>query len=189
VVAPPRLRREHSGVPTLPTGCALRRATAADLAAYGELCRRTFEETYRDHHDEDALARHVAATFRDERLRDELADPERLVLAVTCDAAWVAYALLERGPSPSTVRGDRPREIVRFYVASSWQGRGVAAPLMAAALDAARAAGCDVAWLTVWEQNSRALRFYARQGFVPVGRTTYLFDGTPENDLLLAVAL
>jgi ribosomal protein S18 acetylase RimI-like enzyme len=87
------------------------------------------------------------------------------------------------------VHGACPIEIARFYVHARWHGRGLAAPLMQSALDAIRTAGGDVAWLGVWEQNSRAIQFYHRQGFVAVGRTTYLFDGVPEDDLLLAAAL
>ncbi|MDP1892455.1 MAG: GNAT family N-acetyltransferase [Gemmatimonadaceae bacterium] len=173
----------------LPPDCLLRRATPADLAAYAELARRTFIETYRSSHDDVALARHVAATLDDERLRAELADAGRTVLAVTVGQEWVAYAALAAGATPPEVRGDRPLEIARFYVASAWHGRGVAAPLMDAVLDEARRRGGDAAWLCVWEHNARALRFYLGRGFELIGRTTYIFDGRPEDDHLLAIRL
>ena len=188
-VAPPRLVGEDSRVPPPPPDCILRRATLTDLAAYAELARRTFSETYRDSHDAGVLARHVAATFTDERLRADLEDEGRTVLAVTVGPEWVAYAVLARSSAPPEVAGERPLEIARFYVASPWHGRGVAAPLMAATLDAARRQGGDAAWLCAWEHNPRALRFYYRQGFEQVGRATYVFDGQPEDDYLLTVAL
>jgi ribosomal protein S18 acetylase RimI-like enzyme len=173
----------------LPPDCLLHRATTADLDAYAELARRTFTETYRDAHDAGSLARHVAATLNDERVRAELEDAGRTVLAVTVGPEWVAYAVLAVGTTPPEVRGARPLEIARFYVASAWHGRGVAAPLMDAVLDEARRQGGDAAWLCVWEHNARALRFYLRMGFELVGRTTYIFDGQPEDDHLLAIPL
>lgn len=173
----------------LPANCMLRRATPADLRAYGELARRTFTETYRAAHEPAALDRHVAATLSDERLRVDLEDDGRTVLAVTAGPEWVAYAVLALTPAPPEVPGNRPAEIARFYVASAWHGRGIAAPLMDAILDEARRRGSDTAWLCAWEHNARALRFYVRQGFGPVGRTTYIFDGQPEDDHLLAIAL
>ena len=172
-----------------PPDCTLRRATPDDIAAYGEFCRRTFSETYRDHHDADALSRHVAATFDASRLRADLEGERRTVLAVTAGQEWVAYALLTAGDAPPEVHGTRPMEIARFYVGAAWHGRGVAAPLMDAVLDEARRQGGDAAWLCVWEHNPRALRFYLGMGFELLGRTTYIFDGVPENDHLLSIAL
>ncbi len=172
-----------------PPACSLRRATPADLAAYAELARRTFTETYRDAHDAGSLARHVAATLSDERVRAELEDEGRTVLAVTVGPEWVAYTVLATGATPPEVPGNRPMEIARFYVASAWHGRGIAAPLMDAVLNEARRQGGDAAWLCVWEHNARAQRFYLGQGFELIGRTTYIFDGQPEDDHLLAIQL
>jgi GNAT superfamily N-acetyltransferase len=173
----------------LPHGCALRRAGPDDLGSYGELCRRTFTDTYAEGYDAAALARHVAEVFSDDRLSDELSSADDPILAVTHGTAWVAYARLQRSPAPSAVRGARPVEIERFYVERAWHGRGLAGALMDAVLGTVRDAGADVAWLKVWEHNSRALGFYARQGFARIGRATYLFDGRPENDHLLAITL
>lgn len=173
----------------LPPDCRLRRATPADITAYGELARRTFLETYQPHYDAGSLARHVAATLDDQCLRADLESVGRTVLAVTVGTDWVAYAVLATGAAPPEVHGQRPREIVRFYVASTWHGRGVAAPLMDAVLREARRQGGDAAWLCVWEHNARALRFYLGRGFELLGRTTYIFDGQPEPDHLLAIRL
>lgn len=172
-----------------PANCILRRATVDDLAAYGEFCRRTFTETYQDSHDADALSRHVAASFVEPRLRADLEGGQRTVLAVTAGPEWVAYAVLAAGDAPPEVRGARPVEIARFYVGAGWHGRGLAAPLMDAVLDEARRQGGDTAWLCVWEHNARAVRFYLGRGFEPLGRTTYIFDGVPEDDHLLAITL
>lgn len=188
-VALPRLEGEDWGVHQLPPGCVLRHAIAADLAAYGAFCRRTFTETYRASHPPEALARHVAGRFGDADLENELGDPQRTVLAVTHEGAWVAYALLRSGAAPAGVEGTHAVEVERFYVDDDWHGRGIATPLMDAVLEAARRRGGDVAWLAVWEQNSRATRFYTRCGFAGVGRATYQFDGHPESDQVMAIRL
>ena len=173
----------------LPSDFVLKRAGPADLAAYGQLCRETFIETFRAFHDADSMARHVAWAFNDDRLGAELADDSRTVIAATAGGDWIGYALLRVGEAPPEVRAARPVEIGRFYVASAWHGRGVADALMDAAIAEARQRHADVAWLAAWEQNPRALRFYARRGFARVGSATYLFDGQPENDYLFMLAL
>ena len=45
------------------------------------------------------------------------------------------------------------------------QGAGVGTALVAAAAEAARAAGCRRVWLITTNDNLRALRFYQRRGF------------------------
>jgi GNAT superfamily N-acetyltransferase len=172
-----------------PPGFSLRRATSADLVPFGEFSRRMFIVTYGPFHLPERMARHVEERLSDRQLKEELADPARTVLALTHGAEWAAYAQLRSADSPPAVAAARPVEIERFYVAHEWHGRGLAAPLMTAALDAAREKGHDAAWLAVWERNPRAVRFYEKQGFRVVGRHIYVFDGTPEDDHLMAVTL
>lgn len=46
------------------------------------------------------------------------------------------------------------------------EGRGIGAALLKAVISAARASGCRRLWLVTTNDNSHALRFYQRQGFV-----------------------
>jgi len=170
----------------LPAGFHLRRATPADLPAYGAFVRRTFEDTYGPQQEPESLARHVAERLNDQRLAEELRDASRTLLLLEYGDALAGFALLRAWPAPPAVAAERPVEVERFYVGHEWHGRGLAAPLMTAALDAARTAGHDATWLTVWVRNPRAIRFYEKQGFAIVGKHVYVFDGQPEDDHLMA---
>jgi GNAT superfamily N-acetyltransferase len=68
-----------------------------------------------------------------------------------------------------TVHGD---EIEQMYVAESARGSGVAAALLQHG-ETAIAARFDTAWLAVVEGNTRARRFYARQGWRDTGPIDY----------------
>jgi ribosomal protein S18 acetylase RimI-like enzyme len=57
----------------------------------------------------------------------------------------------------------RDREISTLYAAESW--RGIGSALVEAAVDLARADGCDRLWLVTTNDNVDALRFYQRRGF------------------------
>lgn len=172
-----------------PPGFTLRRAAPADLVPFGEFSRRTFRATYGPFQAPERMARHLDERMNDRRMGEELADPARTVLVLLHGDEWAGYTMLRSGDAPPEVASTRPVEIERFYVAHAWHGRGLAASLMAATLDAAREKGHDVAWLAVWERNPRAIRFYEKQGFLIVGPHTYLFDGTPEDDHLMAIKL
>jgi len=174
---------------TFPPGFHLRRGAAPDVPAYGAFLRHTFDATYGAHHEPGQMAAHIAEHFGDERLGAELQDPARTLLLLESGGALAGFAMLRAGDAPGDVAAANPVEMERFYVGHEWHGQGLAGPLMTAALEVARAAGHDVAWLGVWVQNARAVRFYEKQGFAIVGRHVYLFGGRPEDDHLMARAL
>jgi ribosomal protein S18 acetylase RimI-like enzyme len=57
---------------------------------------------------------------------------------------------------------------------------------MVAAEDMARAWGADILWLGVWENNHKALGFYARSGFREVGEHVFRIGDQVDRDLILA---
>ena len=63
-----------------------------------------------------------------------------------------------------------------------WQGAGVAAALMDWALAKARRDGYRRMVLSVYVDNLRAQRFYARYGFVEVGRYEFRAGETIDDD-------
>jgi diamine N-acetyltransferase len=47
----------------------------------------------------------------------------------------------------------------------------------------------DVIWLGVWEQNARAIAFYQKFGFVPVGKQIFQLGDDPQHDLVMQKVL
>jgi ribosomal protein S18 acetylase RimI-like enzyme len=64
----------------------------------------------------------------------------------------------------------RTAELHELVVHKDWQGKGVGRALMMAALDYARAQGCEYASLWVGEGNEKARAWYRRLGFEEVGK-------------------
>ena len=48
----------------------------------------------------------------------------------------------------------------------------------------ARLRGATSLWLTVWRENARALRFYEKNGFTPVGDRYYPVGDLVDHDLV-----
>lgn len=80
-------------------------------------------------------------------------------------------------------------EILRFYVDRSAHGRGVAASLMHTCLSELRSRGSGVAWLGVWERNPRAITFYRKSGFAPVGAHVFVVGSDPQRDVVMQRSL
>ena len=105
------------------------------------------------------------------------------------DGEPVGYAKLTplRAPAPDPLLG--ARELQQIYVASPWHGWGVAQRLCQWAIAAARAASAPELYLTVFDHNERAKRFYARHGFAEVGRCTFVLGDCIDDDRIWKLSL
>lgn len=166
----------------------IRRAVPADAAPLSELAARVFSDTFAADTAPDDMAAFLARAYGERQQSAEIADPEMVTLVAEAGGSLVAYAQVRRNPPPECVTGEDPVEIVRFYVHHSWQGRGLARRLMAAARDAARELGGRSLWLGVWEKNGRAIAFYEKEGFRGVGMHDFWVGSDCQQDLVMATA-
>jgi GNAT superfamily N-acetyltransferase len=80
-------------------------------------------------------------------------------------------------------------ELRQLYVLKPWQGTGVAAALMDWVIDEARRRGVAELYLSVFEDNPRAQRFYARHGFEPVGHYDFMVGTHADVDIVMRLKL
>ena len=161
-------------------------ADAERLAAFAA---RTFTDTYAAHNTPEDMRDYLARAFGVEQQSKELADPAMLTVIGEADGELVGYAQLKRGKGPAIVSSERAVEIYRFYVDRPAHGTGVAQRLMAAALEAAKDLGGEVAWLGVWERNPRAIAFYMKSGFRDVGTQIFQLGSDRQTDRVLVVPI
>ncbi len=168
-----------------PPGLIIRRGVPADAARLSELAGRTFRETYGEQNTPEDLRLHLATHFNPEALAAELADAGIEVLIAEVAGVAAGYAeLAERAP-PAPLPAEGGLFLWRFYLDRAWIGKGLAQPLLDAVIDAGRRRGAEYLWLTVWEDNPRAVAFYLKSGFVAAGKTTFVFGNDPQTDWLM----
>lgn len=172
----------------------IRVAGGADAAALAELAAATFALACPPHTTAAAIADFLRDVLAERNFDDYLADPDRVVLVAEDGAVMIGYTMLVFGEPTDTdayaAVGIRPTvELSKFYLLAESHGRGAAAPLMTATLDAARERGAAGTWLGVNQLNARAIRFYEKSGFRIVGRKRFLVGGVYENDFVLELAL
>ena len=167
----------------------LRAAVTADAAALAAFGARCFCESYAAHNTPADMALHLARTYGPELQAREIAEPSGECLVALEAAEIVGYALLGPGVAHASVTGRAPWQVHRFYVDQRWHGRGLAPALMTAAIEAARRRGAGTLWLAAWDQNPRALGFYAKLGFVDVGVTAFTLGTLRQTDRVMARSL
>ncbi len=167
---------------------AYRDATLADGPALEAMARAIWIETFGPHATEEEQADYLDEHFGpDGLLLRELPHPDHRFRLACADGRIAGYASLATSREEDTEPNSL--QLTRFFVASEWQGKGVAQALMAWAIDAARARGATALLLTVWEGNDRALRFYRRQGFAPAPDYGFALADLVGSDVILRLAL
>lgn len=168
----------------------VRHATPADAARLSEVATETFPLACPPGSTVADIAIFLADTLSQQCFHDYTTDPDRIVLAAETEGTIIGYALLGTAePADPDVRAaveSRPvAELSKMYVLPGHHGAGVAAALMRAALDTARELGVQGVWLGVNQENVRAQRFYAKNGFRVVGTKTFTVGSQLHDDFVM----
>ena len=164
-----------------------RTATPDDAAILAALGRSTFTETFGHLYTPDDLAAFLE-NHSEERWRAELEDPSFAIRIGEADGEPVAYAKLGPPSLPFEPQG-RPIELRQFYVLKPWQGAGIAAALMDWVLQEAKRRDANELYLSVFTDNHRARRFYARYGFTFVQTYAFMVGNHADEDHILRLDL
>jgi ribosomal protein S18 acetylase RimI-like enzyme len=166
----------------------IRYAIPDDAAALAALGARTFQDTYAAFNTAENMTLHLTSAFSPEQQRAEIEDPNGFILVAQAEAL-IAYAQVTREIVPPDVGDAHALEIKRFYVDRSWHGLGVAQRLMTETFKAAAERGAATVWLTVWDQNPRAIAFYRKVGFRDAGIHPFQLGSELQSDILMVKAL
>ncbi|MDP1027965.1 GNAT family N-acetyltransferase [Sphingomonas sp. KR1UV-12] len=166
---------------------AWRDAGPGDGVALAALFARCFTDTFGHLYAAKDLAMFLAGQGEDGWVQ-QLADPAYAVRLGEVDGAAVAFAKLGPPALPVRRRG-QAAELRQLYVLADHHGSGAGQTLMDWAIAAARARGASELFLSVYVDNHRARRFYARQGFEEVGTYAFMVGTQRDEDILLRMGL
>ena len=172
-----------------PEATRLRLAGLDDAEAIAALSIQVFLDTYATEGVRPDLAAEAFTEYAPAAFGPRLAEPERRFIVAERGPGLVAFAeliTLARDAPAGSVCG---AELVRLYVQPGHQRSGLGRLLLTRAESVAAAAGRHHLWLTAWEDNRRALAFYAALGYADLGATTYTFQGRRYGNRVLARSL
>jgi ribosomal protein S18 acetylase RimI-like enzyme len=160
-----------------------RDAVDSDAAAVANFARDTWLGTF-GHlpYPPDDLRAYLAKAYGEDIQRAEIADPEVRYRLALRDGALVGYCMM--GPLDMPVDDAEGMELYRIYVAENVKGAGVAAALMDDCIAWAKAKGASALYLSVWEENERAQRFYRRYGFEDFSEWQFMVGTYGDRDLI-----
>ncbi|MGD9981619.1 MAG: N-acetyltransferase family protein [Hyphomonadaceae bacterium] len=165
-----------------------RDARVEDAEALANFARRSWVATF-GHlpYPPEDLEAFLSKNYGPSIQRNEIADAELRYRLALREGEIVGYSLV--GVLDMPVDDANAVELHRLYVDESVKGAGVAAQLMDDAIAWGRARGAGAMYLSVWENNFRAQRFYRRFGFADHGEWDFMVGKTADRDLIWRLAL
>jgi catechol 2,3-dioxygenase-like lactoylglutathione lyase family enzyme/GNAT superfamily N-acetyltransferase len=167
----------------------IRRADEHDAVLLAEIGKRTFFETFAGSNRFEDMDDYLKSAFSIDRIAGELRQRSSAFFIADDPTKPVGFAKLEFAHPPDCVTGPSPIRLHKLYVSADVLGTGVGAALMRFGIDWAMGAGYETMWLGVWEHNHRALAFYKKWGFRPVGTETFRLGSDDQVDLLMERSL
>ena len=164
-----------------------RNATAADAPLMARIGAETFTETFGHLYTPENL-NFFLKNHSVENWTKELTDPDFTIRLAEHGGEAVAFAKVGPPGLPFGVTGPTA-ELRQFYVLKPWHGTGVAQALMTWVMDEARTRGAEQVFLSVFVDNHRAQRFYARYGFEQVGTYAFMVGDHADEDLIMRAPL
>jgi ribosomal protein S18 acetylase RimI-like enzyme len=172
-------------------------AVEADVAELADVAAVTFPLACPPSAHPDDIAAFIDTTLSAGRFAEYLTDPDRAVLVARDDAvgpAILGYAMLIAGvpedPDVQQAVTVTPSvELSKIYVLPDSHGSAVSAALIRAGLGFAAVRGAASVWLGVNQQNQRAQRFYAKNGFTVSGTKIFQLGANVEKDYVMLRAV
>jgi diamine N-acetyltransferase len=165
-----------------------RPALPADGPALAQMARRCFTDTFGTLYRPEDLAAFLDRTFGEQGLPAQLHDPRYTVRLALDGEDVIGFAKLGPVDFPGEWSAETT-ELHQLYVLGPWQGAGVAPQLMDWAVATARARGYARLVLSVYVDNHRAQRFYARYGFREIGKYEFRVGDHVDDDRIWSLDL
>ena len=163
----------------------LRPARIDDAEALADLGRRSFCAAFAHLYKEEDLEAFLEQAYTPHVVAEEIRDPNLVHCLVEDDAGLAAFCKIALA-SPYRHHSDAasPIALNQLYTDPARTGEGLGAMLMDWVFDQARSHAADAIQLSVWSENARAQRFYARYGFKKIADIDFWVGNHRDDEFL-----
>lgn len=167
----------------------IKRAYLEDLITVQSISTMSFTETFLEINTPENMEKYVQENFNTAQLTLEISNPNSPFYIAFCDNEPVGYLKLNLGNAQTETVNDETIEIQRIYVLKAFHGKKIGQLLLDQAIKVAQEYRVDYIWLGVWEENHRALQFYAKNGFVTFDKHIFILGNEQQTDLLMKLPI
>jgi diamine N-acetyltransferase len=171
------------------TARLVRQATVGDAERLAEFAARVFWQAYEGQMRAADLRAYMTEHYGVAQQTRELSDPAAATFLAETDGAIIGFVQVRQNSQPVSPMDGPAAELQRIYVDGAVRSSGVGARLFATCLDYARSRHAHWLWLSVWQQNPRAIAFYQRQGMRITGQQSFRVGSDVQQDYVMAIRI
>jgi len=160
------------------------KANLNDTTALSVIAATTFYDTYGAYNKQETIQRYIDKWFSTSQMCKELSD-DRIIYYLVYDQQQLSGYIKLQFVNPHQNSDLNGVELSRLYLLKQWHGSGVSEVMLNHCYKIAEELKQDAIWLSVWEKNNRAIRFYEKHGFVKKGNLIFKMDDEDQNDFLM----
>ena len=164
-------------------------ASVDDVLIIQKIGRETFIETFQSKNTAENMKDYLEDRFSELKVQNELKNVESIFYIAWDQENPIGYLKLNIGQAQTEFNFEDHIEIERIYVYASHHGKQVGQLLFFKALETAKNLKVPVIWLGVWEENSRAISFYKKNGFEEFDKHTFKLGSDEQIDILMKRAV
>lgn len=165
------------------------KCTPANLDQLVQISRNTFIDAFHSHNDPEDFEHYLTTAFHPSQLDSELRSSDTAFYFVSADDILAGYFKVNVGAAQSDIKDKNGLELERIYVIGQFQGRKIGQRMLEKVKELAQSLDKDYIWLGVWEENTRAIRFYEGLGFIKFGTHPYYIGKDKQTDWLMKLEL
>ena len=164
---------------------SIEKVTPADISHLQTIGKQTFVQTFAPHNSEQNMTQYLNESFSSQKLSDEISQDDSGFYFAKTGNEVIGYLKINTGHSQTEIQASNALEIERIYVLQEYHGKKVGQLLYEWALQIARNRKADYVWLGVWEHNTKAIRFYEKNGFVPFSKHVFRLGEDEQTDIMM----
>ena len=167
------------------TDITYRMAGRGDAEALSRFGRKTFSATFAHLYKPEDLNTYLNRVYTPAAMLADMVTPGTEFRVAESDGRIIGFCKIGAVTVPLGKIPPRSIELRQLYVDHAFHGSGVAATLMAWALDRAHARDCENVYLSVYAENHRAQKFYQRHGFKVIREYKFMVGQQADDELIM----
>lgn len=165
---------------------SIKKATTKDALKILNISKKTFVESFGQYHNEKDMKHYINQSFTLEKIKQALKDKSIIFYIVTFNDNIIGYAKLN---CPKNQKEIKKIQLERLYIKKNFQKNKLGSKLMKKALIHSKKHNFNIFYLSVWQENKKAIKFYESFGLKKYSRKFFKLGNMKRINYLMKTKL